>query len=384
MHNNKYCNIVKQKQITNKKGKQKEKEKEMKKEKEQEKVKEKEKETINKKTNDLQEGVNLIDHVLDPDTIRKETETGVKFQQDNIWIHELELDPTSTSHFPICWFHLLLEGLIKNIFKIMCSSMRVTFLNLANQRYKKIKLPKGFKRINNPFGTNHLTSIDVQILIQFCSLCVADLVEKKFINFFYLSSLLISNLYQPTRNKEIDDNLHKIISLFISLYKKCSNQNCDRISNLHIFAHHLEESIKNNGGMNTLFFALEKYHQWFKSKYGQLHKNQTKTIYYYSNKEISKKYIQYFKLFKNKLNGKNNRKILITDWKLFDKVDIQFNINKYPFESKSIIYNKHKFLLQQNIQLRNFQYAKIIKFLFLDSNQNSNPYIAVRYYLQKE
>ncbi|KAJ6246366.1 cyclic nucleotide-gated channel alpha 1a [Anaeramoeba flamelloides] len=70
MHNNKYCNIVKQKQITNKKGKQKEKEKEMKKEKEQEKVKEKEKETINKKTNDLQEGVNLIDHVLDPDTIR--------------------------------------------------------------------------------------------------------------------------------------------------------------------------------------------------------------------------------------------------------------------------------------------------------------------------
>ncbi|KAJ6239849.1 ubiquitin-like-specific protease 2b-related [Anaeramoeba flamelloides] len=69
MHNNKYCNIVKQKQITNKKGKQKEKEKEMKKEKEQEKVKEKEKETINKKTNDLQEGVNLIDHVLDPDTI---------------------------------------------------------------------------------------------------------------------------------------------------------------------------------------------------------------------------------------------------------------------------------------------------------------------------
>ncbi|KAJ6246082.1 hypothetical protein M0813_19842 [Anaeramoeba flamelloides] len=109
----------------------------------------------------------------------KETETGVKFQQDNIWIHELELDPTSTSHFPICWFHLLLEGLIKNIFKIMCSSMRVTFLNLANQRYKKIKLPKGFKRINNPFGTNHLTSIDVQILIQFCSLCVADLVEKK-------------------------------------------------------------------------------------------------------------------------------------------------------------------------------------------------------------
>ncbi|KAJ6255080.1 hypothetical protein M0813_11737 [Anaeramoeba flamelloides] len=241
MHNNKYCNIVKQKQITNKKGKQKEKEKEMKKE-NKKKSKRKEKETINKKTNDLQEGVNLIDHVLDPDTIHldklknglflggkkiqavvscfvgdtresfpakgrlqpgalnscsickaklgdlnysnpnfqhekrdknetkmiqkkmiesyndknfnlytlrgikeKETETGVKFQQDNIWIHELELDPTSTSHFPICWFHLLLEGLIKNIFKIMCSSMRVTFLNLANQRYKN-QITKRFQK----------------------------------------------------------------------------------------------------------------------------------------------------------------------------------------------------------------------------------------------
>ncbi|KAJ6236710.1 DNAj [Anaeramoeba flamelloides] len=67
MHNNKYCNIVKQKQITNKKeSKKKRKRNEKEKNK---KSKRKEKETINKKTNDLQEGVNLIDHVLDPDTI---------------------------------------------------------------------------------------------------------------------------------------------------------------------------------------------------------------------------------------------------------------------------------------------------------------------------
>ncbi|KAJ3428581.1 hypothetical protein M0812_23908 [Anaeramoeba flamelloides] len=47
---------------------------------------------------------------------RKEKETGIKFQLGNIWINELELDPTSTCNFPICWFHLLLEGLIKKYF----------------------------------------------------------------------------------------------------------------------------------------------------------------------------------------------------------------------------------------------------------------------------
>ncbi|KAJ3440370.1 hypothetical protein M0812_14542 [Anaeramoeba flamelloides] len=78
---------------------------------------------------------------------RKEKETGIKFQLGNIWINELELDPTSTCNFPICWFHLLLEGLIKNIFKMMCHIMSRNHTILANKRYQKIKLPKGLKRI---------------------------------------------------------------------------------------------------------------------------------------------------------------------------------------------------------------------------------------------
>ncbi|KAJ3440051.1 hypothetical protein M0812_16099 [Anaeramoeba flamelloides] len=74
---------------------------------------------------------------------KKEKETGIKFQLGNIWINELKLDPTSTSHFPICWFHLLLEGLIKNIFKIMCRGMSRNHIILANKRYKKLKFQKG-------------------------------------------------------------------------------------------------------------------------------------------------------------------------------------------------------------------------------------------------
>ncbi|KAJ3444592.1 hypothetical protein M0812_10449 [Anaeramoeba flamelloides] len=294
---------------------------------------------------------------------RKEKETGIKFQLGNIWINELELDPTSTCNFPICWFHLLLEGLIKNIFKMMCHRMSRNHNILANKRYQKIKLPKGLKRINKPFGTNHLTSIDIQLLIQFSFICVVDLVEKKYLDFIYISSYLIKNLYQPTRNKKIDENLHKYIVNFIKCYKNCSDQNCDRISNLHIFAQHLEHSIKNNGGMNTLFFALEKYHQWYKPKYGQLHKNQKNTIFYYSKKEIYKKYLQYFKLFfrKNEKNIEYPKKNIIK-WGTFDINEIKFQRNKYPFESKSIIINQHKFLLKQDAQLRNKKYVQIIKF----------------------
>ncbi|KAJ6230803.1 hypothetical protein M0813_06371 [Anaeramoeba flamelloides] len=178
---------------------------------------------------------------------QKEKKTGVKLQFENIWIHELKLDPTSTSNFPICWFHLLLEGLMKNIFVSLCSKMDTNSKYLANERFKKIRLPKNIKRLHKPFGTSHLSSIDVQILIQFCSICIIDLVQemdKNYIKFFYISSFLLSNIYQPTRNTEINYQLHQLILYFIQFYKLCSKKNCNRIMNLHLFAHHFEESIK--------------------------------------------------------------------------------------------------------------------------------------------
>ncbi|KAJ6255442.1 hypothetical protein M0813_11318 [Anaeramoeba flamelloides] len=78
---------------------------------------------------------------------KKEKQTGVKLQFENIWIHELDLDPTSTSHFPICWFHLLLEGLIKNIFSSLCVKMDSNTQHLANQRFKSLRLPKKNKKV---------------------------------------------------------------------------------------------------------------------------------------------------------------------------------------------------------------------------------------------
>ncbi|KAJ6235378.1 hypothetical protein M0813_28659 [Anaeramoeba flamelloides] len=156
-------------------------------------------------------------------------------------------------------------------------------------------------------------------------------------------------------------------------------KNCNRIMNLHLFAHHFEESIKKNGGMNSLFFALEKYHQWYKPKYGKLHKNQEDTILYYSKIERRKKFIQYFKIFNNK-NKKKIIKFHLKKWKEIDEELISFDDFKFKFETRSLTINKHKYLIKQDVQLKNNKIAKIKKILAISNEQNSKIQVAIKFY----
>ncbi|KAJ6243480.1 hypothetical protein M0813_21917 [Anaeramoeba flamelloides] len=326
----------------------------------------------------------IVETTTDLDLMKDlEKETGALFQLSNIWIDELGMDPTSLTHFPICWFHLLLEGLCKNVWDEIIKILNPKQIEIANKRWKCLKLPPNSLRVQNPFLQVKRTAVEMESIIQFGYLIIWDFVEKKYFDFLQIMGKLIGNLFLPFRNKEINKKLKKIIKKTVPLYKKCIKKDCSGLPNLHYLTHHLYESVELNGGVFTCYYALEKYHKRFKTKYGNICLGLPLLVKHLSKKECLLKSVEYLNLqkkfkyyqqygYKKKLSSK-------TTWKTADYTNLKFCPDQFSFEINKISNNYHIFSKNNCVELYNGKIVKIIKFLKTGQDQNFK-YAAVKYF----
>ncbi|KAJ6254172.1 hypothetical protein M0813_12730 [Anaeramoeba flamelloides] len=142
-----------------------------------------------------------------------EKETGVLLQLSNIWIDDLGMDPSSLAHFPICWFHLLLEGLCKNVWDEIIKNLNPKQTEIANKRWKNLKLPPNSLRVQNPFLQVKRTAVEMESFIQYGYLIIWDFVQKKYLDFLQIMAKLLGNLFLPFRDTMINKKLKKYITV---------------------------------------------------------------------------------------------------------------------------------------------------------------------------
>ncbi|KAJ6249772.1 hypothetical protein M0813_16451 [Anaeramoeba flamelloides] len=83
--------------------------------------------------------------------------SGVKTQKQNIWIHDLGLDPTDVKEFPICWVHLILEGLLNYIITDFINQLTENQKEIIISRFKTVHLPHNLYRLSNPIRLKQRT-----------------------------------------------------------------------------------------------------------------------------------------------------------------------------------------------------------------------------------
>ncbi|KAJ6247733.1 c2h2 and c2hc zinc finger protein [Anaeramoeba flamelloides] len=250
--------------------------------------------------NEFKKFVQTINDSKECRTLDKmESLTGVKTQLANIWINDFGFESSSFSQFPICWFHLLLEGLGKDIFQQVTSNLNSRQLKIAQKRWKKLKLPPLINKIQKPFTTKHLSAIDRQSLFQLAPLCLWDLIDLKYLKFFQIFIDILKNLYLPSRKEKNEKELEKLVIDLKNSFIDCYSKPTEKKSNLHYLLH-LPESVRLSGGISTMYFALERYHQRFKTIHGHICLKDKKLLPFFSSKESIIKYIEYSNLEKRK------------------------------------------------------------------------------------
>ncbi|KAJ6241514.1 hypothetical protein M0813_23147 [Anaeramoeba flamelloides] len=311
--------------------------------------------------------------------------SGVSCQSENIFIQDLGMDPTDCSYFPICWMHLILEGLLNYSITQFIQELSTNDTNLILSRFNNIELPHNFSRLDKPLRRKQRTSKLNLVWIQLINIIILDLNYPKYAYLFKIFQAVLSNLYLPYR----EDNDDKIISQLLkslskNLIELFGYTQLNKKPNMHILKH-LADSIVINGGITTHYMALERRHQSFIASKRHICKNYNDLLELFAKEELFKKYIEfsldnfqkskyevyYYKLNQNKyLNIYKNNK---------DTKNQNLNFNYY---SLKFVENRHIFKLGSTIISRTSNYYKIRGIFYYE--KNSIPCILVQQFKENE
>ncbi|KAJ6228615.1 hypothetical protein M0813_08652 [Anaeramoeba flamelloides] len=196
---------------------------------------------------------------------------------------------------------------------------------------------------------------------------------------------LLGNLFLPFRDTMINKKLKKYIKKTVFLYKECIEKDCSSLPNLHYLTHHLYDSVKLNGGVFTCYYALEKYHKRFKTKYGNICLGLPLLVKHLSKKECLLKSVEYLNLQKKfkyyQQYGYKKKSPSKTQWKTDDYNNLKFCSDQFRFEISKISNNYHIFAKNNVVQLYDGKIVKIVKFLKTKLDQKFK-YAAVQYFKQ--